>query len=39
MPAADINDPPIAGEIMSRRYGAALVAAGTCHHVVEDFRK
>jgi hypothetical protein len=39
MPAADINDPPIAGEIMSCRDGAAFVAAGTGHHVVEDFRK
>jgi hypothetical protein len=36
--AADINDPPVAGEVVSCRDGGAFVAAGTGHHIVEDLR-
>ena len=38
MSAADVNDPPVAGEVVSCCDGGAFVAAVTGHHIVEDLR-
>jgi hypothetical protein len=39
MSAADVNDRPVTGEVVSCRGSGAFVAAGTGHHLVEDPRK